>query len=201
MPTRMVTGTIFHADGTPWQGAEVAFLLMAEYETGAGVYPVDEVTTLTDASGNLSVNLSVPSTGTAYYQVRIPGRIESYDVYLPDGAATTLQSLLTIATTSSPPSALQTLLDAAAVLTVVNKVGPYVIQASDEVIRCNGTFTVTLPPATGSGVVYCVKNVGVGVITLDADGADLIDGAGSLSLAAKASAVVLDAAAGVWDEI
>ena len=59
----------------------------------------------------------------------------------------------------------------------------YTITETDSTIDCDGTFTVTLPTAVGSaGRVFVVKNSGVGVITLDGDGAELIDGAATVTL-------------------
>ena len=51
--------------------------------------------------------------------------------------------------------------------------------ASDYVIHCtSGTFTVNLPTAVGvQGKVYIVKNSGSGLITIDPDGTQTIDGA------------------------
>lgn len=41
----------------------------------------------------------------------------------------------------------------------------------------SGTFTVHLPPAKGiAGVIFTVKNSGSGVISVDGDGSELIDG-------------------------
>jgi hypothetical protein len=51
--------------------------------------------------------------------------------------------------------------------------------ASDYVIHCtSGTFTVNLPTAVGvQGKVYIVKNSGSGLITIDPNGTQTIDGA------------------------
>jgi hypothetical protein len=51
--------------------------------------------------------------------------------------------------------------------------------ASDYVIHCtSGTFTVNLPTAVGvQGKVYIVKNSGSGLITIDPNGTQAIDGA------------------------
>lgn len=50
--------------------------------------------------------------------------------------------------------------------------------ANDEVVLCNGTFTVTLPPAAGSlGKIYVIKNIGSGTITIDANSSETIDNA------------------------
>jgi hypothetical protein len=55
----------------------------------------------------------------------------------------------------------------------------YNVLASDYVIHCtSGTFTVNLPTAVGvQGKVYIVKNSGSGLITIDPDGTQTIDGA------------------------
>ena len=63
---------------------------------------------------------------------------------------------------------------------VVAKTATYTITTSDDIITCgagNQTFTVSLPtPATGK--IYYIKNVGTGLITVDADavGSTTIDG-------------------------
>ena len=60
---------------------------------------------------------------------------------------------------------------------VVSKTGTYTITASDDIIDCNGTFTVTLPTAVGiSGTSYTITNTGTGTITVDGDGTETIIG-------------------------
>ena len=53
----------------------------------------------------------------------------------------------------------------------------YTALSTDDIIQCNGTFTVSLPTASGiSGRIYHIKNVGTGTITIDPDGTETIDG-------------------------
>jgi len=51
------------------------------------------------------------------------------------------------------------------------------LTANDELVLCSGTFTVTLPPAKSSeGKVYHIKNTGTGVIKVDGNSSETIDG-------------------------
>jgi hypothetical protein len=61
---------------------------------------------------------------------------------------------------------------------IVKKTGAYTVDTEDDLVYCEGTFTVTLPQivdATNGGKMYHIKNSGTGVITVAADAADLID--------------------------
>jgi len=65
-------------------------------------------------------------------------------------------------------------------LNIVAKTAAYTASATDDIITCGAgdeTFTIDLP-AVSSGKVYYIKNVGSGVITVDADttGSTTIDG-------------------------
>lgn len=62
-------------------------------------------------------------------------------------------------------------------LPYVAKVATYTASAVDYTIDCTaGTFDVDLPTAVGiTGRIYVIKNSGVGTITIDPDGAELID--------------------------
>jgi len=53
----------------------------------------------------------------------------------------------------------------------------YTILVTDETIVCNKAtaFTVTLPAAV-TGQMFTIKNIGAGVVTVDGDGGDTIDG-------------------------
>lgn len=65
-----------------------------------------------------------------------------------------------------------------------------------------GPVTVTLPPSTGSGQQYRVKKIdaSANIVTVAADGSDLIDGSISLNFFDQyADCTLVDAALGYWD--
>lgn len=69
------------------------------------------------------------------------------------------------------------------VLAISTKTGAYTATATDEVLLCNGTFTLALPSAAGSARRrYSVHNTGSGTVTIDPDAAELINGAATLAL-------------------
>lgn len=79
---------------------------------------------------------------------------------------------------------------------VLAKTAAYTATLGDngKVIDCtSGTFTLTLPAAAsaGSGYVLGVRNTGTGVITIDANAAETIDGALTIKLTAKYDSVLL----------
>jgi hypothetical protein len=58
------------------------------------------------------------------------------------------------------------------------KTANYTLLSTDSTIECTAnSFTITLPTAVGAdGKLYSIKNTGTGVITIDADGTETIDG-------------------------
>lgn len=65
-----------------------------------------------------------------------------------------------------------------------------------------GPVTVTLPPAIGSGQIFRIKKIddSDNIVTIGADGTDLIDGSISINFPSQwADAELIDAAAGYWD--
>lgn len=65
MTTRTVTGTIRHANGTPWTNAVVKFQLLRGSYTALDSYPADAVEATTNASGVFSTALWANSEGVA----------------------------------------------------------------------------------------------------------------------------------------
>lgn len=63
-------------------------------------------------------------------------------------------------------------------LVVTSKVANYTAVDGDQLIICNGTFTVSLPDCASldTGYVYRIKNVGTGVISIDPHSTQTIDG-------------------------
>lgn len=68
----------------------------------------------------------------------------------------------------------------------------YTLGADNNVLLCNGTFTVNLPAvASSSRRVYTIKNIGSGTVTLDGNGSETIDGATTQTLAQYDSLTVV----------
>ena len=83
---------------------------------------------------------------------------------------------------------------------VLTKTADYVITNADEVIVCNKTtaILITLPAATGSGKRVTIKNIGVGLATVDANSSETIDGETTQTLSQDDSIQVVDYAANKW---
>lgn len=66
---------------------------------------------------------------------------------------------------------------------IATKTGAYTATETDEVLLCNGTFTLTLPAAaSNTRRRYSVRNTGAGTVTIDPNAAELINGAVTLAL-------------------
>jgi hypothetical protein len=82
-------------------------------------------------------------------------------------------------------------------LFIVAKSGAYTITASDGVVIADasgGAFTITLPTAVGiAGRVYRVKKIDAtaNAVTIDADGAETIDGGATATLAVQYEAITI----------
>ena len=88
-------------------------------------------------------------------------------------------------------------------ITTLAKSAPYTTVASDhtKVIEVTGTTTITLLAAATAGAGYrtTIKNAGTNIVTVDGNGAETIDGAANIALAANASVdVVINAAGTGW---
>jgi hypothetical protein len=58
----------------------------------------------------------------------------------------------------------------------------YTITLEDYLLDCSGTFTITLPTAVGFTGEYIIKNTGTGIITVDGNGSQTIDGVTTFAL-------------------
>jgi hypothetical protein len=95
---------------------------------------------------------------------------------------------------SNSPAYVSASLVGTTTLPFTNKTGSYVIDVTtDCVVNCtSGTFTVTLPTAVGiEGQYFTVKNSGTGVITIDGDGSETIDGAANKILAVQYESITV----------
>lgn len=80
---------------------------------------------------------------------------------------------------------------------ISTKTGAYTATAADEVLLCNGTFTLTLPAAaSNTRRRYSIRNTGAGTVTIDPNAAELINGAATLALTGgQFSTIVCDGSA------
>jgi hypothetical protein len=82
---------------------------------------------------------------------------------------------------------------------VTSKLDTYTTLFSDDIILCDGTWTLSLLNSTGSGKVCHIKNVGTGMITVDGNAGDLIDGELTILLANQYNGItVVDGALHQW---
>lgn len=83
------------------------------------------------------------------------------------------------------------------VLPLTAKTGNYTLTASDEVVTCSGTLTITLPTAVGlTGKQYVIRNIATNTVTIARTSSQTVDGcSGTITLAGKGSmSVVSDGA-------
>ena len=83
---------------------------------------------------------------------------------------------------------------------VVQKVGDYTATPDDDVILCNGTFTVNIQAVADFGHPLTIKNIGIGTITINPYAAETIDGDPTYSLTGTDTVAQLypDTASNVW---
>jgi parallel beta-helix repeat protein len=114
MTTRTITGPLRHPESdTLWASATLTFRLRAPFVSSGATYPTETITVTSDGSGQFSVALAVPPSGTVLYIVTLPDGRE-LGLNLSTGTATTLHALLATAQAVVPQNALQTAIDAEA---------------------------------------------------------------------------------------
>lgn len=71
---------------------------------------------------------------------------------------------------------------------------------ADDMVLCNGTFTLTLDPVANFMRPLTIGNIGTGVITVDADASETIGGAATYTISYQNQFITLypDTTAGVW---
>jgi hypothetical protein len=78
---------------------------------------------------------------------------------------------------------------------VTAKSGAYTLAASDrgQLLDCAGTWTLSLLAAATAGAGFCValRNSGSGVITIDPDGAETVDGESTITIEEASSAILV----------
>ena len=75
---------------------------------------------------------------------------------------------------------------------VLTKTADYDVVATDDVLLCNGTFTLSLPPCSESKrKMFYLSNISTGTITIDPNGSETIGGETSVALSAEAKITII----------
>lgn len=151
MVTRIVTGTLVKADGSPWVDAAVKFTLARSTYTASETHPISSAQATTDQDGVFSVILSAGLS--TRYRVSLPDG-EVWSFYVPIGDPTTLEALLIANATPPNPPDLQDLIDAISDATqgVLSAIalatdGKAIIAPNGDLAAVDGTFTGDLAVA------------------------------------------------------
>ena len=74
------------------------------------------------------------------------------------------------------------------------------LDTANEIVICNkvSAMTITLPVAVGSYKVYFIKNINIGVVTVDGNGADTLDGELTQPIDQWEAITIVDYASNKW---
>jgi hypothetical protein len=83
---------------------------------------------------------------------------------------------------------------------VVQKTGTYTATPDDDVILCNGTFTINLQDVANFEHPITIKNIGTGIVTVDPYSTQTIDGETTITIISENQIVVLtpDKISNIW---
>jgi hypothetical protein len=160
--TQTIIATIRHADGTPWANAPVTWQQIGTFAGADSTYPIDDVTSTTNALGVTSQALAVPDD---------PDAAARYCVVLPGGAMVAfnlsaavgdvyLEDLVILALTAVEPNSILTIFDAHTALTTTAHGGiikpPLAMSFSgngDIYFVAHESLTLTTPTEAGTGTL------------------------------------------------
>ena len=194
MTTRTVTGTIKKPDGTVYSGVILTFTLKDNIISSSIFVPKTSIQITTGTDGAFTVDLFVPDSGTAAYELvsNVGGYQQPFN--LGAGSSIALSDIISIPTVASDPNYITELTSLKVTYTAIN----LQVTAAHEYVWSDGTVTITLPASTGSGDVYFISNQGSGTITPAVTGSDTINGTTPLVIPTMITAFYVDAEVGNW---
>ena len=194
MTTRTVTGTIKKPDGTVYSGVILTFTLKDNIISSSIFVPKTSIQITTGTDGAFTVDLFVPDSGTAAYELvsNVGGYQQPFN--LGAGSSIALSDIISIPTVSADPNYITELTSLKITYTAVD----LQITAAHEYVWSDGTVTITLPATTGSGDVYFIDNSGVGTITPAVTGSDTVNGTTPLTIPTMTIVYYVDAEVGNW---
>jgi hypothetical protein len=194
MTTRTVTGTIKKPDGTVYSGVILTFTLKDNIISSSIFVPKTSIQITTGTDGAFTVDLFVPDSGTAAYELvsNVGGYQQPFN--LGAGSSIALSDIISIPTVASDPNYITELTSLKVTYTAIN----LQITAAHEYVWSDGTVTITLPATMGLGDVYFISNQGSGTITVAVTGSDTINDTTPLTIPANTIAYYVDAEVGNW---
>ena len=194
MTTRTLTGTIKKPNGTVYSNAILTISLRTNIISSSIFIPKTNISVTTDLNGEFSVDLYVPDTGTAIYEISFSEGGYRLIFNLGSGSPIDLSELFILDTISADPNYITELTSLDITYTDVD----LQITPAHEYVWGDGTVTITLPATTGKGDVYFVSNQGSGTITVAVTGSDTINGTTPLTIPANTVVFYVDAEVGNW---
>ncbi len=87
-------------------------------------------------------------------------------------------------------------------MSLVSETATYTALTTDHTILCgagNESFTVTLPAASGvTDIIYNIKNIGTGTITVDGNAAETIDGSATAVISTQFASITIQCDGSNW---
>jgi hypothetical protein len=194
MTQRTVTGTIKKPDGTVYSGVILTFILKDNIISSSIFIPKTSIQITTASDGTFIVNLYVPDSGTAQYELVSSVGEYQQPFNLGSGSSIDLSEILSIPTVAADPNYITELTSLNITYTAVD----LQITSAHEYVWSDGTVTITLPATTGKGDVYFLEATSTGSITPAVTGSDTINGTTPLVIPANTIAYYVDAEVGNW---
>lgn len=181
-----ITGNIAVDSGITIDGIDLsAWLNQAVLTTSSPTFAALTLTSTLGVAGNVAVNANKFTVNATTGNTLVGGTLDVTGAADFAGAITAGSGNVGIVAADGRIPAITSTYFAATspVLAVAAKTTTYTATTADAVLTANGTFTITLYAAAGNaGRVLEIKNIGTGVITIDGNGAELIDGAATQTL-------------------
>lgn len=197
MTIRTVTGTIKKPNGTIYSNAILTIALRTNIVSSSTFIPKTNISVTTDSNGEFSVDLYVPDTGTAIYEISFSEGGYRLIFNLGSGSTIDLSELVILDTISVDPNYITELTSLDITYTDVD----LQITSAHEYVWSDETVTITLPASTGQGDVYFISNQGSGTITVAVTGSDTVNGIAPLPIYGTDCHSFVDAEVGNWHSL
>ncbi len=154
MTIRTLTGKVKKPNGEVYSNAILTIALRTNIVSSSIFIPKTNISVTTDSNGEFRVDLYVPDTGTAIYEISFSEGGYRSTFNLGSGSPIDLSELFILDTVSVDPNYITELTS----LTITYTAIDLQITAAHEYVWSDGTVTITLPASTGSGDAYILES-------------------------------------------